>query len=116
MNRIPTMRQSEALEFVRSFIGKNEFPPTIRETMTRLGLRSTNAAARLLRALEQKGLIEVDMMKSRAIRLTELATKRAATPCGAFTFFPILSCSCCNHDAVHNGVCARCGFALRGAA
>lgn len=123
MNRKPTARQLQVLLFLQRFIRERGFPPSFQEICSRFGFRSTNAANDYLRSLERKGLIEVEFMKSRAIKLTPLGEtecaltiERTAVTCDGFKFLPVVACACCGVDAVHNGACARCGFALRGAA
>lgn len=65
-----TPRQAEflaALERLASDIG---YPPTLRELGEALGIRSTNGVADYLRALERKGYLRRESLKSRAIVLT----------------------------------------------
>jgi repressor LexA len=54
-----TAKQGEVFEFVRDFIERNQFAPSVREIAERFGFASPSAAAKHLHALEKKGLIRV---------------------------------------------------------
>ena len=64
-----TQRQNEAYEFIRSFIDREQKPPTMQEIGDALGIASTNAVYKLLQALEKKGYIEREKHAARSIRL-----------------------------------------------
>ena len=64
-----TVRQAEILAFVGSYLREHAYPPTLREIGARFGIRSTNGVTDHLRALERKGFLTRDEMKSRAIRV-----------------------------------------------
>ncbi len=64
-----TARQQEILEFIRTFLEEEGFPPTRAEIANALGFRSANAAEDHLKALERKGAVEVLSGTSRGIRL-----------------------------------------------
>lgn len=64
-----TQRQNEAYEFIRTYIDREEKPPTMQEIGDALGIASTNAVYKLLRALEKKGYIEREKHAARSIRL-----------------------------------------------
>ncbi len=66
-----TQRQSEILEFIREFYSEYGYSPTVREIGERFGMRSTNAVADHLTALERKGAIEREGRAARGIRLRE---------------------------------------------
>ena len=66
-----TERQGQVLSYIREYAAERGFAPTIREIAERFGLRSTNAVADHLRALERKGAIERDPRSARGIRLRE---------------------------------------------
>jgi len=66
-----TERQAEVLQFICDHINEEGWPPTMREIMAYFGFASTNAANDHLRALERKGFIRTDPMKSRAIRVLQ---------------------------------------------
>jgi len=63
-------RQKQVLEFIREFLGKHGYPPTIRQIGAGLGIASTNAVAEHLAALERKGAISRDRSCSRGIGLS----------------------------------------------
>jgi len=65
-----TARQQEILEFIRTFLEEEGFPPTRAEIAKALGFRSANAAEDHLKALERKGAVEILAGTSRGIRLT----------------------------------------------
>lgn len=65
-----TERQNEAYEFIRGYIRDFSRPPSMKEIGRALGLRSTNAVFKLLRALEKKGYITREPHEARAITLT----------------------------------------------
>lgn len=69
-----TPRQEEVLDAIRRSIAERGFPPTLRELGAELGFTSTNAAHDHLCALERKGYIRRDGLKSRAIVLLNTST------------------------------------------
>jgi repressor LexA len=77
-----TQRQQMVLDFIRQSITDRGYPPTLREIGARMGIRSTNGVNDHLRALERKGYLTREDMKSRALRPTalpgEIATVEAA--------------------------------------
>ncbi len=66
-------RQQRMLEFIRTFLGQNRYPPTIREIGVEVGISSTSVVKYNLDALERKGFIERNADISRGIRLAEAA-------------------------------------------
>src|SRR5438445_1997471 len=68
-----TQRQQMVLDFIRQSITDRGYPPTLREIGARMGIRSTNGVNDHLRALERKGYLTREDMKSRALRPTGLA-------------------------------------------
>ena len=64
-----TDRQRAVLEFISESISDRGYPPTLREIGNRLGIRSTNGVNDHLRALERKGYLTREDMKSRTLRL-----------------------------------------------
>ncbi len=66
-----TARQREALDFIREHIEDQGVPPTCREIGSRMGIRSTNGVYDHLKALERKGYLERDPLKSRVMRIVE---------------------------------------------
>lgn len=82
-----TDRQRLVLEFICSSIGDRGYPPTLREIGNKLGIRSTNGVNDHLRALERKGYLTREDMKSRTLRptaatLNELGIERTPTSSG----------------------------------
>lgn len=61
------------LDFIRQSIDDRGYPPTLREIGARMGIRSTNGVNDHLRALERKGYLTREDMKSRALRPTAQA-------------------------------------------
>jgi repressor LexA len=56
------------LEYIRRSISDRGYPPTLREIGAHMGIRSTNGVNDHLRALERKGYLTREDMKSRALR------------------------------------------------
>lgn len=67
-----TQRQQQVLDFIRESITDRGYPPTLREIGARMGIRSTNGVNDHLRALERKGYLTREDMKSRALRPKQL--------------------------------------------
>ncbi len=63
-----TDRQREVLEYITQSIGDRGYPPTLREIGEHFGIRSTNGVNDHLRALEKKGYLQREDLKSRALR------------------------------------------------
>ena len=66
-----TKRQLQTLDFIRSSIHDRGYPPTLREIGEHMGIRSTNGVNDHLRALERKGYLRREDMKSRALKLVD---------------------------------------------
>ena len=62
-----TDRQLEVLRFIARQIEERGYPPTIREIGEALDIRSTNGVNDHLKALERKGYLSRDPVKSRAL-------------------------------------------------
>lgn len=76
-----TDRQQLVLDFIRASIVERGYPPTLREIGVQMGIRSTNGVNDHLRALERKGHLCRDDMKSRALRPTvETASASVESP------------------------------------
>jgi repressor LexA len=75
-----TPRQQQVLEFIHSSIRERGYPPTLREIGQHMGIRSTNGVNDHLRALEYKGYLTREDMKSRSLRPTDLAVSNGARP------------------------------------
>ncbi len=63
-----TSRQRQILEFITKRIEEQGYPPTIREIGEEMGIRSTNGVNDHLKALERKGFLKREGLKSRALR------------------------------------------------
>ena len=68
-----TSRQRAVLDFITTSIDRRGYPPTLREIGNHLNIRSTNGVNDHLRALERKGYLTREDMKSRTLRPTDLA-------------------------------------------
>ena len=70
--RLPlTARQNQIYELIRAYLRDHGQPPTIHEMCEQLGVRSTNAVFKQLKALEHKGYITRQRHAARSIELTE---------------------------------------------
>ena len=65
-----TQRQKAVLEYICESIQDRGYPPTLREIGNQLGIKSTNGVNDHLRALERKGYLTREDMKSRTLRPT----------------------------------------------
>jgi len=63
-----TDRQREILDFITQSIRDRGYPPTLREIGIHFGIKSTNGVNDHLRALEKKGYLQREDLKSRALR------------------------------------------------
>jgi repressor LexA len=77
-----TKRQAQTLDFIRQSIEERGYPPTLREIGESMGIRSTNGVNDHLRALERKGYLSREDMKSRALRLVSREQNGEAPPSG----------------------------------
>ena len=75
-----TKRQEQTLDYIRQSIEQRGYPPTLREIGEYMGIRSTNGVNDHLRALERKGYLRREDMKSRALRVVDQADKSAPPP------------------------------------
>ena len=78
-----TDRQLEVLRFIAREIEERGYPPTIREIGEALEIRSTNGVNDHLKALERKGFLTRDPVKSRALIPTDAAREVLGEPRGA---------------------------------
>jgi repressor LexA len=74
-----TDRQRAVLSYITHSIEERGYPPTLREIGNHLGIRSTNGVNDHLRALERKGYLTREDMKSRTLRPTDLAERLCGT-------------------------------------
>lgn len=63
-----TQRQQQILDFISMRIEDAGYPPTLREIGEHFGIRSTNGVNDHLKALEKKGYLRREDLKSRAMR------------------------------------------------
>src|SRR5258706_9640231 len=63
-----TQRQREILDFISASIVERGYPPTLREIGEHFQIRSTNGVNDHLKALEEKGHLRREDLKSRAMR------------------------------------------------
>lgn len=77
-----TPRQSEILALIKRCLEENGYPPTRAEIAQELGFKSPNAAEEHLRALANKGAIEMTPGASRGIRIPgfEPVTEESGLP------------------------------------
>ncbi|HJL43164.1 MAG TPA: transcriptional repressor LexA [Myxococcales bacterium LLY-WYZ-16_1] len=68
-----TPRQRQILDFITRRIDDQGYPPTIREIGEEMGIRSTNGVNDHLKALERKGFLRREGLKSRALRPVDMA-------------------------------------------
>lgn len=66
-----TDRQSEILKLVRELTESTGYPPTRAEIARAMGFRSVNAAEQHLRALEKKGVLDIESGASRGLRVRD---------------------------------------------
>lgn len=64
-------KQQAILDFVRTFLDENSYPPSIRDIQTGCGISSTSVVDYNLKALERLNLIRRDREVSRAIELLD---------------------------------------------
>ena len=63
-----THRQQQALDFISNCLDEHGYPPTLREIGEHMGIKSTNGVNDHLKALERKGYLVREELKSRALR------------------------------------------------
>jgi repressor LexA len=87
-----TARQEQVLRFIRQSIHERGYPPTLREIGAHMGIRSTNGVNDHLRALERKGYLTREDMKSRALRPRdmEVASRTQTKEAGEVVDVPVL--------------------------
>ena len=68
-----TKKQQAVLDCIAAFIDEKDYGPTVREICSAMGLSSPSTVYVHLKALEDKGMIHRDPLKSRSITLTDQA-------------------------------------------
>ncbi len=76
-----TEKQSEILNYLKSYISSRSYPPSIREICSAVHLKSTSSVHAYLEVLENKGYIIKDSHNSRSIRLTEKCFEGSSSVC-----------------------------------
>jgi repressor LexA len=69
-------RQQSILQFIERFLDENDYPPTIRDIQTELGISSTSVVDYNLKALEARGAIRRNSKISRGIELAQRSSSR----------------------------------------
>lgn len=69
MEQLP-LRQQQVLTFIKDFVEKNEYPPSLRDISAHLGVTGNTTILKHLNALEKKGYLRRDSGSSRGIVLT----------------------------------------------
>jgi repressor LexA len=69
-------RQQSILQYIERFLDENDYPPTIRDIQTELGISSTSVVDYNLKALEARGLIRRNSKISRGIELVNRGPSR----------------------------------------
>ena len=72
-----TKRQREIFDYIRRYLRKYGYPPTVREIGNALGLHSPSTVHAHLAKLEQIGMLRRDPTKPRAIELMVGKARRA---------------------------------------
>lgn len=75
-----TARQREALDFITHCLDERGYPPTLREIGEHMGIRSTNGVNDHLKALERKGYLVREELKSRALRPVDFDDAKVTIP------------------------------------
>jgi repressor LexA len=69
-------RQQAILQFIEHFLDENDYPPTIRDIQSELGISSTSVVDYNLKALESRGQIRRNSKISRGIELVNRSAGR----------------------------------------
>ncbi len=75
-----TQRQRDILDFISASIDRRGYPPTLREIGEHFGIRSTNGVSDHLKALEKKGFLAREDLKSRAMRPVSMIARAEPLP------------------------------------
>ncbi len=86
-----TKRQQAVLDCIEECIREKGYGPTVREVCQSLGLSSPSTVHVHLKALEEKGLIKRDPLKSRSIALTYPLDEEDSVSVGAHILSPSFS-------------------------
>lgn len=86
-----TKRQQQVLDFIGASIGDRGYPPTLREIGEHFGIKSTNGVNDHLKALEKKGYLTREDLKSRAMRPITSIDSARKTSAGSLPPMPAMS-------------------------
>ena len=75
-----TARQQQALDYISHCLDARGYPPTLREIGEHMGIRSTNGVNDHLKALERKGYLVREELKSRALRPVDHVDSKMEIP------------------------------------
>jgi len=75
-----TKRQRQVLDFIKLSIEERGYPPTMREIGQHMHIRSTNGVNDHLKALERKGYVVREDLKSRTLRPVETSAEVRSIP------------------------------------
>src|SRR5262245_65845319 len=75
-----TDRQQQVLDFIGRSIHERGYPPTLREIGEHMKIRSTNGVNDHLKALERKGYLMREELKSRALRPVDTSGHAVEVP------------------------------------
>lgn len=82
-----TPQQEKVLDFIRAYIEKEGYPPSVREICQAIGFYSSSTAHHYLEKLEERGYIERHPSRPRAIRILE---PDGAAPAPQCHYIPLL--------------------------
>jgi repressor LexA len=85
-----TKRQQEIVDFIKTYSGKNGYPPTVRDIGKAIGLTSSSTVHAHLSNLEKIGLLRRDPTKPRAIELLIDKAKQVARPVMGASGIPLV--------------------------
>lgn len=92
MSKELTPAQTRVLDFIRSYMATNGYPPTRSEIANGLGFGSSNAAQQHLVAIQRKGYIRLVQGVARGIQLPSMPTEQISmTLTDAVNRWPVLS-------------------------
>jgi len=71
-NTALTEREKKVITYMRTWVKKKGYPPTVREICRDLDIKSTSTVHKTIEALEEKGYLRKDPIKRRAIEILNL--------------------------------------------
>lgn len=80
-----TQLEGRVYHYLIDFLAENTFQPSIREIARRFRIKSTKTISDVLSALEVKGYIERDEVRSRGVRLLGVAASGSTQPVPCYT-------------------------------